>query len=1410
MNGISLPPIPGAAASSRPTSSSSSTGSTSFTLVPRVYYTQHNVFKRAAGATPVPKVNGRLPPLRHGGHNRGRGNPLHEIRARFSAKYRRAAGVESRLCASSPFLPKTSTEDCLKCLMKVPHKKCESHKYIRIGGGYRHGYWYIKCLLEEIELQKQRELIKQRRLEAIKEHKVRAIKTYIRTKSGRLVEKVIFLSEEDYEAFKSGKGVEDILGKYLSKDEAAGLQSWDKDEVKAIKTFVRTKSGRIVEKMVYVSKEDYEAIKEGKKDAKEILKQYVNADEQVAGWEEAKMKTIKTYVRTKSGRLVEKTIMISQEDYDAMIKDGQDPSDILKKYIQIEDGEQLESWQSAEPMKAIKTTIRTKSGRIIEKTIMVSAEDYDKMIKGGGDPTDILKKYVTEEDGQIESWEKSPDGKPMKVVKTVIRTKSGRLIEKTILMTEDEFQEFQESGGNPEFLKRFITLEKGEEIEDWEKASTVYSAASDDIEMQKAKPGQRIVGKDGAVYEVVVDPITGKKYKKKLNHPESDVDSGIASMKRGKGKKKKGGKGGTEGDWEEETPKERARRKAGKRDEDSDSEYSYKSYKSDGGTRHVTRRRKKEDGTYSEPESYHSDQDEEGAARRRRRRRERAHEGSAHSYYSVVSEGGTRHTKRKKRRPDGTYSASESYHSSDSELEGGGIANKKKTKKKRRQHGSDSDHSYYSEVSVGGTRHRKRKKKLRDKDGKVIGYAAPEAYSSDSDDETVYTEVSDGKGGKIKVKKEKPNKKGAGGGGKGGQGGKNKGKGKGKGRRSSSAIFSDDSTISEDVDLENMTEEEKKQYFEEKAKRKAAREERRREKYGDKYDEMVKANEKRKKEKAAGGGKKGSISGDGKKPKSMVSYEKGSKRDILDPIKKEDGREPGLGHAGKGKKKGKKDGHEADDESDDEYDVTTGKKKKGKQHRPQSSESQYDYEYDDKGRIIKKTRRKMVDGESGSEYEYEYDKDGNLKEVKKIESKDKRRSSKEDGDPFEVDEAGMVKLKAGRKKIDISRLTNDALLKLGIDPNASKEEIARKLKEMFGDDLVITDEHGKIGTKRLAEYGSDVDDDALAADSDLDISDLTGTRRVNVLMRRGGQEIIDHMKKVLQLSKLRDDDQYAKDLDEKGADIDFLSHYRLVDSNKLDSYARAFVVEDMDRDVVLSSKDSRRALGGVPSLQEITPKQLDYVLKVLKIDDASQITFRMFAVISALSERVTQMDPLSKHLLDICDLLDIQRKMDLYREMFYCNANSDRDPNYIKCESLRIELMAGGLNWKQQQFIMDRLQPNGYNEISFLDYICYIPLFLSMHENICDNPLDMSDNKYESMTRKPSGGTRQRDINPLGFPLRKESSYQMRQQAQDLIAGKIKIEDVKEEKRDLLQRYAKLPKLLEKEPERHSRDSSRS
>lgn len=79
--------------------------------------------------------------------------------------------------------------------------------------------------------------------------------------------------------------------------------------------------------------------------------------------------------------------------------------------------------------------------------------------------------------------------------------------------------------------------------------------------------------------------------------------------------------------------------------------------------------------------------------------------------------------------------------------------------------------------------------------------------------------------------------------------------------------------------------------------------------------------------------------------------------------------------------------------------------------------------------------------------------------------------------------------------------------------------------------------------------------------------------------------------------------------------------------------------------------------------------------------------------------------PVSKHLLEICDLLDIERKMTLYKAMFYTNVKADRDPNFIKADSLKIELIAGGLNWKQQEFIIEKLQPNYYNEVCENKYI---------------------------------------------------------------------------------------------------------
>jgi len=49
-------------------------------------------------------------------------------------------------------------------------------------------------------------------------------------------------------------------------------------------------------------------------------------------------------------------------------------------------------------------------------------------------------------------------------------------------MTEEEYAEFEKAGGDKEALKKFMKLEKGEVLESWEKASTVYADEDSDAD----------------------------------------------------------------------------------------------------------------------------------------------------------------------------------------------------------------------------------------------------------------------------------------------------------------------------------------------------------------------------------------------------------------------------------------------------------------------------------------------------------------------------------------------------------------------------------------------------------------------------------------------------------------------------------------------------------------------------------------------------------------------------------------------------------------------------------------------------------------------------------------------------------------------------------------------------------------
>ena len=43
--------------------------------------------------------------------------------------------------------------------------------------------------------------------------------------------------------------------------------------------------------------------------------------------------------------------------------------------------------------------------------------------------------------------------------------------------------------------------------------------------------------------------------------------------------------------------------------------------------------------------------------------------------------------------------------------------------------------------------------------------------------------------------------------------------------------------------------------------------------------------------------------------------------------------------------------------------------------------------------------------------------------------------------------------------------------------------------------------------------------------------------------------------------------------------------------------------------------------------------------------------------------------------------------------------------------------------------VTDRLNYEGRGTVQFLDYLTYVPLFIEIHDNINDNPLDFSRNR---------------------------------------------------------------------------------
>ena len=54
---------------------------------------------------------------------------------------------------------------------------------------------------------------------------------------------------------------------------------------------------------------------------------------------------------------------------------------------------------------------------------------------------------------------------------------------------------------------------------------------------------------------------------------------------------------------------------------------------------------------------------------------------------------------------------------------------------------------------------------------------------------------------------------------------------------------------------------------------------------------------------------------------------------------------------------------------------------------------------------------------------------------------------------------------------------------------------------------------------------------------------------------------------------------------------------------------------------------------------------------------------------------------------------------------------------------------SGGLTQEHVEYVCDHMNHEDRGLVEFLDYLTYVPLFVEIHDNISDNPLDFTRTK---------------------------------------------------------------------------------
>ncbi|XP_023933387.1 uncharacterized protein LOC106167849 isoform X3 [Lingula anatina] len=142
----------------------------------------------------------------------------------------------------------------------------------------------------------------------------------------------------------------------------------------------------------------------------------------------------------------------------------------------------------------------------------------------------------------------------------------------------------------------------------------------------------------------------------------------------------------------------------------------------------------------------------------------------------------------------------------------------------------------------------------------------------------------------------------------------------------------------------------------------------------------------------------------------------------------------------------------------------------------------------------------------------------------------------------------------------------------------------------------------------------------------------------------------------------------------------------------------------------------------------LTDREFQFVYHVLDLPGRHRLNLKLFSAVAALSEKVKQLDPITRKLINKFDFEALDIKMGKCKELFFLldNQTAGMPDGRIDADTLAIELAAGGITPEHTQWVVNKFNRYKNGMVEFLDFLIYCPLFIEVHERIIKDPLNVA------------------------------------------------------------------------------------